>query len=93
MKAKRHGTARGELGSAQEPDESESSEQSGDSLGLPQVADESGESVEELAESGQTFEAELLEGVEDAADHPEKPLHTREDQSRIPELPPVRGSD
>ena len=50
-------------------------------------------SVEELAESGQTYEAELLEGVEEAADHPEQPVHTREDQERSPELAPVRKSE
>jgi hypothetical protein len=67
--------------------------QSGDSQGLPQTTDVASESVEELAESGQTYEAELLEGLEEAADHPEVPVHTREDQSRSPELPPLPGSD
>jgi hypothetical protein len=73
--------------------ESESGAQAGDSQGLPQSTEEASVSVEELAESGQAYEAELLEGVEEAADHPERPVHTREDQSRTPELPPVRKSD
>jgi hypothetical protein len=67
--------------------------QAGDSQGLPQDTQEASVSVEELAESGQAYEAELLEGVEEAADHPERPVHTREDQSRSPELPPIRHSE
>lgn len=50
--------------------------QSGDTQGLSPVADESDESVEELADAGQDYEAEVVEGVEDAADHPEKPART-----------------
>lgn len=56
--------------------------QSGDTQGLSPIADEAGLSVEELVETGQAFEAEVVEGVEDAADHPERPVHTREDQNR-----------
>jgi hypothetical protein len=53
--------------------------QSGDTQGLSRVADDSEESVTELAELGQDYEAEVLEGVEDAADHPEEPVRIRED--------------
>ena len=56
--------------------------QSGDTQGLSPSADETEESVEELAESGQAYAAETLEGIEDAADHPERPVHTHEDQRR-----------
>lgn len=56
--------------------------QSGDTQGLSSIADESDESVEELAESGQAYEAEVIAGVEDAADHPERPVHTHQDQRR-----------
>ncbi|HZU29559.1 MAG TPA: hypothetical protein VFB79_00495, partial [Candidatus Angelobacter sp.] len=40
------------------------------------------ESVEELAESDQALEAAAVEGVEDAADHPERPVHTHEEYGR-----------
>lgn len=56
--------------------------QSGDTQGLPTGTGEAEESVEELAETGQDFEAGLVEGMEDAADHPEKPMVPREDQRR-----------
>jgi hypothetical protein len=60
----------------------DSAGQSGDSQGLSPIADATDESVEELADSGQTSEAETVGGVEDAADHPERPVHTLEDQAR-----------
>ena len=53
---------------------------SGDTQGLSPIADEADESVEELADNGPAFEAEVVEGVENAADHPERPAHTHEDQ-------------
>ena len=56
--------------------------QSGDTQGLSHAAEAADESVEELIESGQAFEAEVIEGVEDAADHPEQPTHTHEDRRR-----------
>jgi N utilization substance protein A len=60
--------------------------QSGDTQGLPQVADADSESVEELAEEGQTFEAEVVSGVESAPDADEAEVTTKE----VPEddLPP-----
>jgi hypothetical protein len=61
---------------------SDSAGQSGDAQGLPQIADAGEESVEELAETDQAYEAEVVEGVEDAGDHPERPVHTREDKGR-----------
>ena len=42
--------------------------QSGDIQGLPHVAEVDSESVEELAEEGQTFEAGVVSGVENAPD-------------------------
>lgn len=66
--------------------------QSGDTQGLSSRADGTDESVEELTETGQDYEAEVLQGTEDAADHPERPVYTREDQPRPPEIPPDRGS-
>ncbi len=54
--------------------------QSGDTQGLSLIADEAEESVEELADSGQGYEAEVVEGVEDADEHPERPVHAHEDE-------------
>ncbi|GEM_PF-4189248 len=48
--------------------------QSGDAQGLPRTARSSEESVEALAASEQSYEAALIEGVEDAGDHPERPV-------------------
>ena len=42
--------------------------QSGDTQGLSDVAQAGAESVEELLEEGQSFEAEAIGGVEDAPD-------------------------
>jgi hypothetical protein len=61
---------------------SDSAGQSGDAQGLPQTADADEESVEELAETDQAYEAEAVEGLEDAGDHPERPVQTREDKAR-----------
>jgi hypothetical protein len=58
--------------------------QSRDSQGLSRIADASDESVEELADTGQGFEADAVAGVEDAADHPETPVRTHEDFRRQP---------
>lgn len=51
--------------------------QSGDDQGLSSIAEATDESVEELNESGQTREADFVQGVEDAADHPEQPVPRR----------------
>jgi hypothetical protein len=56
----------------------DSAGQSGDTQGLPDVAEAGGESVEELVEEGQFFEAEAIDGVEDAADSDVSEVHTRE---------------
>jgi hypothetical protein len=66
----------------------ESAGQSGDLRGLSNVEDASEESVEELAESEQTMEAAALEGIEDAADHPERPTHTHLEYGRPDDAPP-----
>jgi hypothetical protein len=63
------GTDPGQVG----PD---SAGQSGDAQGLSEVADAADESVEDLADTGQSYEAGVIEGVEDAADHPERPVPT-----------------
>jgi hypothetical protein len=67
--------------------------QSGDTQGLSPIADAADESVEDLADSGQAYEAEVVEGVEDAADHPARPVHTHEDQVRPRSIAPDGGSE
>lgn len=54
--------------------------QSGDTQGLSEIADAADESVEELADTGQAYEAEVIAGVEDAADHPEQAVPIREER-------------
>lgn len=58
--------------------------QSGDIQGLSPNAEVAGESVGELADSGQDYEADVVQGLEDAADHPEKPVPTHEKDPRPP---------
>jgi len=52
--------------------------QSGDIQGLPHVADTDSESVEELVEEGQAFEAEAISGVENAPDADVAEVTTKE---------------
>ncbi|MGO9275392.1 MAG: hypothetical protein ACLQOO_35010 [Terriglobia bacterium] len=71
-----------EVGIDPEEGGSDSAGQSGDAQGLSQIADADEESVRELAETDQMYEAEAVEGLEDAADHPERPVQTRENKGR-----------
>jgi hypothetical protein len=52
--------------------------QSGDVQALPRTEDVDSESVEELAEEGQDFEAEVVGGVENAPDADRGEVRTRE---------------
>jgi len=52
--------------------------QSGDTQGLSDVAEAGSESVAELVEDGQSFEAEVIGGVEDAPDPDVAEVHTKE---------------
>jgi len=52
--------------------------QSGDTQGLPDVAEAGPASVEELLEEGQSFEAEAIGGVEDAPDPDVAEVHTKQ---------------
>ena len=72
---------------------SDSAGQSGDPQRLSTIPDMDNESVEELEETGQDLEAERVEGLEDAADHPERPVHTHNEYGRPDDLPPARSSD
>jgi hypothetical protein len=52
--------------------------QSGDTQGLPASAGVDSESVEELMEEGQSFEAEVMNGIERAPDPDEGEVQTEE---------------
>jgi hypothetical protein len=67
--------------------------QSGDPQDLSSIEDASNESVQELADSDQALEADFVDGIEDAADHPERPVHTHLEYGRPDDLPPQGGSD
>ncbi len=83
-----------EIGAAERDDEADESEvkaaaesdvevaeeggQSGDQEGLPDVPEASSESVEELVDEGQAFEAEVVDGVENAPLADEAELTIRE---------------
>ncbi len=56
----------------------DSAGQSGDTQGLSDVAEADSESVEELLEEGQSFEAEAISGVENAPDPDVSEVHTRQ---------------
>lgn len=71
----------------------ESAGQSGSEQRLSTVEDMDNESVEELDETDQGLEAARVEGLEDAADHPERPVHTHNEYGRPDDLPPARTVD
>lgn len=56
----------------------ESAGQSGDTQGLSGIEEAGPESVEELAEEGQAFEANVIEAVENAPDADVQEVRTRE---------------
>ena len=57
---------------------SRSGEQSGDLQGLSRLEAADSESVDELLEEGNAFEADVVAGVERAGDEDEKEVHTHE---------------
>jgi len=57
---------------------SHSGAQSGDLQGLRDIERADSESVDELLEEGNAFEADVVTGVEDAEDEPEREVHTHE---------------
>jgi hypothetical protein len=59
----------------------DSAGQSGDTQGLSDVAEADSESVEELLEEGQSFEAEAISGVENAPDPDVSEVYT----TQVPE--------
>jgi hypothetical protein len=64
----------------------ESGGQSGDNEGLSEIASADSESVEELVEEGQAFEAGVISGVEDAPDADQGGVRTR--QVPVDDVPP-----
>ena len=56
----------------------ESASQAGDTMGLSRSEVEGPESVEELLEEGQSFEAGIISGVEDAPDADQGEIRTRQ---------------
>jgi hypothetical protein len=50
----------------------------GDLQGLSGIASADSESVDELLDEGNAFEAEVIKGVEDAGDNDEEEVHTHE---------------
>ncbi|MEI9973940.1 MAG: hypothetical protein WDO73_18940 [Ignavibacteriota bacterium] len=62
----------------EESNQTDSAGQSGDTQGLSDVAEAGSESVMELVEEGQNFEAEAIGGVEDAPDADMAEVHTRQ---------------
>ncbi len=65
--------------------------QAGDLQGLSREEDASNESVEELVEEGQAFEADVINGVENAPDADEGPVRTHERPED--DIPPEERSD
>ena len=52
--------------------------QSGDTQGLSDLAEAGPQSIEELVEDGQSFEAEAISGVEEAPDPDVAEVHTKQ---------------
>ena len=68
--------------------------QSGDIQALPRAEDVDSESVEELSEEGQAFEAEVVSGVENAPDADQGEVRTREvPEDDVPEEDRERDND
>ncbi len=67
--------------------------QSGDPQGLSEVEEANEESVEELMETDQVYEAAAVKGVEDAANHPEWPAHPHEEYRKSDDFPTTRGQE
>jgi hypothetical protein len=48
---------------------------------------------EELADTDQAFESAAVEGIEDTADHPERPAHMHEEYWRPHDVPPRKTAE
>jgi len=65
--------------------------QSGDTQGLSDSEEATSESVRELVEEGQAFEAGIVDSIENAPDADEGPIRTRE--VREDDVPPEYDED
>ncbi|HLK32824.1 MAG TPA: hypothetical protein VKT29_07015, partial [Terriglobales bacterium] len=66
----------------------DSAGQSGDAVGLSDTAEMAPESVQELAETEQTLEAEAVSGVENAPPADVEEVHTHPDHPDEETIPP-----
>jgi len=83
-KRKRNEARPDELGNSPAQVGMDSAGQSGDNQELSDVEDAVDQSVDDLVETGQDFEANVAQGVEDAGDEPEKEVRTHEDPKYRP---------
>jgi hypothetical protein len=67
--------------------------QAGSSVGLSAEPEATEDSVGGLSDTDQALEAASVEGLEDAADHPERPTHTHEEYGRPGDVPPRHRDD
>jgi hypothetical protein len=77
-KTRKKSQGRNALGFSGEASRSRSGEQSGDLQGLSNVESADSESVDELMEEGNAFEAGVVAGVEEAGGSSEREVRTRE---------------
>jgi hypothetical protein len=78
QKTRKKGRVRNEFGVSDETSRSRSGEESGDLQGLSNVESADSESVDELIEEGNAFEAGVVAGVEEAGGRAEREVRTRE---------------
>jgi hypothetical protein len=73
---------------------SDSAGQSGDAQGLSPIEEANEESVEELSDTEQAYEADVVQGVEDAGDHPEREVRSHQDRNyrRDDDIPPENAA-
>ena len=73
---------------------SDSAGQSGDAQGLSPIEEANEESVEELSDTEQAYEADVVQGVEDAGDHPEREVRSHQDRDyrRDDDIPPENAA-
>jgi hypothetical protein len=90
---KKNEARRDELGSDPGQVGPDSAGQSGDTQGLSNEAEAADESVEELADTDQGYEAGIVEGVEDAGDHPEREVPALDEHPRDDDEPPNPADD
>ena len=73
---------------------SDSAGQSGDAQGLSPIEEANEESVEELSDTDQAYDADVVQGVEDAGDHPEREVRSHQDRNyrQDDDIPPENAA-